>query len=295
MLDFDRIRSPRDFEDRHVSSDRFEMVGKPLGVDCGGSDDHLQVAAASCQSVQIPQQKIDIQRSLMSFINNDCVVLIEPSVMLGFCEQNSICHQLDVRLRRRRIGKSDLEPDLTTNRHAEFVCDTSCDGPSGDPSRLRVTDQSFNATPKFQTDLGKLRRFPGACFSTKHDHLVIADDLGDFFAPLTDGEFVVIFRFRTTFPSLVSNSTRAIKGRLKFLQVLVKWTTISLGIQNSLPLTAQAMAIHQQSAGECLFYLCRLRHEFRSYTAKRRPFAALAVLLCDRIAFRCRSATCIVR
>ena len=277
MEDFDRIGSPRDFQNRNPSRDRLKMVGKPLGIDCGRSDDDFQVAPPSCQSVQVTQQEIDVERPFVGFVNDNRVVLIEPPIMLGLGEQNPIRHQLDVRLRRSRICKSDFESDFASHGDIQFFGDSRSNGPGCNPAGLSMTNQSFNAASQFQADLGKLRRFSGSRFAAENDHLVITNDFGNFFTSLTDWEFAVIFRFRPIFPSLVSNSAGTIECSLKLLEVLVKCPAIPLGILNSLPLTAQAMAVNQQRAGECLFNLYRCRHEYRSQYGDVPPVPAFAV------------------
>ena len=97
--DVDRVRPARHLNHRHVSHDGTEVVGKPLRVDRGRGDDDLQLAPLQDQPVQIAEQEVDVERPLVSLIDDDRVVLVEPSVVLILRQQNPVGHQLDVRLR----------------------------------------------------------------------------------------------------------------------------------------------------------------------------------------------------
>ena len=63
------------------------MAGKSTSVQSGRRDDDTQVRATGKEPFQIAQQKIDIQRTLMRFIDNDRVILIQEAIALSFGEQ----------------------------------------------------------------------------------------------------------------------------------------------------------------------------------------------------------------
>ena len=87
------------------------MLRKTLNIDGGGSDDDLQVRSLWQYPFDIPQQKVDVQTSLMGFINDERVVMLKKSVTLGLSEQNAVGHHLD----ERRVAGLVTEANLKTN------------------------------------------------------------------------------------------------------------------------------------------------------------------------------------
>ncbi len=87
------------------------MLRKTLNIDGGGRDNDLQVRPLWQYPLDIPQQKVDVQTSLMGFINNERVVLLKKPVTLGLCEQNAVGHHLD----KRRVAGLITEANLKTN------------------------------------------------------------------------------------------------------------------------------------------------------------------------------------
>ena len=121
--DFDRIRPPGNFDHRRRAVRRGEMGGEPGGVDRGRRDDQLQIAPLRQQPLQISDEKINVQRPLVGFIQNDRVVLVQECVALGFGQQDAVGHQFDVRLRRKGLGEADLEADVRGETQSDAFLD----------------------------------------------------------------------------------------------------------------------------------------------------------------------------
>ena len=184
------------------------MVGKSLGVDCGRRDDDLQLAPLQHESVQVAQQEVDVERSLVRFIDDDRVVLIEPAVVLVLGEQNAVGHQLDVRLRRGRVGEPHLESDLASDGHTQLFRHTCRDRSRGNSARLSVTDQSVDAASQVEADLRQLRGLARSRFTANHDHAVIANGGRNLVAPLTDRQLLVVLWDRSRVHALLTPQTR---------------------------------------------------------------------------------------
>ena len=75
---------------------------------CRGQDDS-QVWSLIKESPQITQQKIDVERTFMGFVDDQRVVVIKKTVALGFCEQDTVRHQFDEGVWGRLIGKPYFE------------------------------------------------------------------------------------------------------------------------------------------------------------------------------------------
>ena len=92
------------------------MFRKALWIDSGRGDNQLQIGPPPGQLPQIAQQKIDIQRSLVGFVDNQCVVLIQEAVALRFSQEHAVGHQFNQRVGAGSVGEADLETDALPNR-----------------------------------------------------------------------------------------------------------------------------------------------------------------------------------
>ncbi len=68
------------------------------------------VAAAT---LQIAEQKIDIQATFVRFVNNDGVVLHQQAVLLDLRQQDTVGHQLDHRVITDVIAETHFVTDAT--------------------------------------------------------------------------------------------------------------------------------------------------------------------------------------
>ena len=101
---FDRIQPARYLDYGSIA----KMRGETLRIDRGGGDDELEISAPGQQLLEIAEQEIDIEAALVRFIDNDRIVCQQLRIALGFCQQDAVGHELDVRIRTHLIGKAHL-------------------------------------------------------------------------------------------------------------------------------------------------------------------------------------------
>src|SRR5437763_25976 len=73
---FDRIKSAGDFDNGRI----VESPRESLGVNGCGGDDELQFGSLYEESLEIAEQKINVQTALMRFINDDGVVFRQQRI-----------------------------------------------------------------------------------------------------------------------------------------------------------------------------------------------------------------------
>ena len=160
VLDIDRVRPPRHLQHRGRDPPLLKMVAEPRGIDRGRGDDQFEVAPSGQQLGQRADQKIDIERPLVRFVENEGVVPVEKPVGLTLAQQDPIGHQLDQRLGSGRIGEPNLETDLLSQRDVQLLRDPSGHAPCRDPAGLRMPDDAVHPPARFQTDQRQLGRLP---------------------------------------------------------------------------------------------------------------------------------------
>ena len=153
--DFDRIHSPRDFNDRRI----VEVAREHLRVNRGRGDDELKIAAAREQAFEMAKQEINVQAALVGFINDDHVVVGKLRIALRLGEQDAVGHQFDVGLGTGAIVETNLAADFASPGDGQFLGDAARDGQRGDATGLRATDLGADAESGFETHLGQLRGF----------------------------------------------------------------------------------------------------------------------------------------
>ena len=84
------------------------MLGKLLGIKCGRGNDELKARALGKKVVQVAQQKIDIQTTLVGLIDDDQVVGLKPRIGLGFGKQHAVGQKLNGHAGPRLVIKPDL-------------------------------------------------------------------------------------------------------------------------------------------------------------------------------------------
>ncbi len=90
----------------------------------------------------------------MGFIDDDGVVTIKKSIILGLGEQDTVGHQFDQRLFRALIGKAHLKAHQFTQWRRQLISNSASHTPCRQTTRLCVTNQPARATAQLQTDLG---------------------------------------------------------------------------------------------------------------------------------------------
>src|SRR3954469_10864944 len=114
------------------------MPRKALGVNRGRGDDELEIAPLRHESLQVPEQEIDVEAALVRLVEDDRVVLLEARVGLRLGEQDAVGHQLDRRAFAKRLVEAHLVSDNGAELAAQFLSDTRRGGARRDAPRLRM-------------------------------------------------------------------------------------------------------------------------------------------------------------
>ena len=120
----------------------------------------------------------------MRLVDDDGVIGIKKFVALRFSQQNAVGHQLDKAVLRALLGKTHLKTHTLPHLLAQFFSDARGHAAGGNSTGLGVTDQAMPAAPRSQRDFWQLSRFAGAGLAGEHDHLIVANQRGDFISPL---------------------------------------------------------------------------------------------------------------
>ena len=93
------------------------MGSETFRIDRRRRDDDLQVGATSQKLLEIAEEEVDVQASLVSFVDDDDGVLRQSAVVLHLREQDAIGHRLDGRPLRDLVG----ETNLVANQPAQLI------------------------------------------------------------------------------------------------------------------------------------------------------------------------------
>ena len=210
-----RIEPPRDFDDRRVAKMRREL----LRVDRGRSDDQFQIGTSGQKLADIAQQKIDVQTALMRLVDDQRVVARQPAVALGFRQQDSIGHELDVAIRAGLVGEAHLIADGIAQTGAQLGGHPRGHRARGDAPRLGMPDHALHAAAHVETQLGQLRSFARPGFAADDHDLIGLDGGADVGAPRTDRQLLWISH-RWQILATLRGTLRRVQGILERLAVL---------------------------------------------------------------------------
>ena len=185
VTQLDWIAAAGDVDDRCIA----EVPRETLRVDRRRRDDQLEVRPFRQQPLEIAEQEIDVERTLVRFIDDDRVVGIEKTVALRLGQQNAIGHQLDEPFGTAVILEAQLVADQLAERCLELFGDPRRHRARRDAPRLRVADDAGHAAPGLQTDFRQLRCFSGAGFAAQDDDRVLFDRAADLVAIRRDRQF----------------------------------------------------------------------------------------------------------
>jgi hypothetical protein len=186
IADLDRKGATADLEDRHRAHDVSVLVGgevssEALGVDRRGGDDDLEVGAAGQQLLEVAQDEVDVERTLVRLVDDDRVVALEVAITLHLVEEDAVGHHLDARAVTAVIGEADLiadDPGLVGGAGEalpQFLGDALGHRSRRDASRLRVADLASAAATELETHLGQLRGLARAGLARDDHDLVVTD------------------------------------------------------------------------------------------------------------------------
>ena len=144
------------------------MFREPLCVNRRRLNNELQIPPFGQNPFDISEQKINVERPLVRLVNYQDGIFFQKTVVLDFRQQNPVRHELDFRVRRRPVVKSDFISNqigrqrLTSSakRVRKLFRNASGDADSGDAPRLSMTDNAMFSQTHFQKNFRNLRRFP---------------------------------------------------------------------------------------------------------------------------------------
>ena len=207
--DFDGIRAPGNRENRRRPAVFGEMLGEALRVDRRRSDDHLEVGAPRQKPLQVPEEKVDVDRALVRFVDDDRVVGSEERIRLRFGQKNPVRHELDRSARRRMVREADLVAHDLSGLGLQLFGDALGDRTRRNAPRLRMTDAAGAAAARHEGDLRELRRLARSRFAADDDDLMRADRADDFVCALRHGESRREGKGRNRMPDLLKGTPRA--------------------------------------------------------------------------------------
>ena len=201
---FNRIHPARHFDYRRV----VEMGRKALCVDGCGSNDKLQIRPPGQQLLEIAEQEIDIEATLVRLIDNDRIVGEEGRVSLGFRQQDTVGHELDISLRTDLIGKAHLVTHRLTHRTIELRCNPGRHRARRDTPRLRMPDHARYPASELEADFWQLCRLARAGLAAHNHHLIFTNRAHQLITPRNHRQVFGIIGFWQ-----ICQTPRGIHGR----------------------------------------------------------------------------------
>ena len=169
VLEVDWIAPAAYLDDRCIA----EVGGETLRIDGCRGNHQLELGTFPQDSLQITEQKIDIETALMSLIDNQRVVVLEPPIAGELSKQNTVGHDFDVSPWTQGV----LEPDFVA--HPLLVTELARE-PTGhatrrDPAGLGMSNETRDPAAHLEANLRYLGRFTRPGFTTDYRHLVVVD------------------------------------------------------------------------------------------------------------------------
>ena len=165
-----------------------EVLGERLHVDRRAGDDHLEIATAGQQTLQIAEDEINVQAAFVGFVDDDALVAAQTSVALDFVQQQPIRHHLHDGVGGGLVRKAHGIADFSAQLHAKFLGDACRDGTRRHPPGLRVGDGAEAADAGGKAGFRELRGLARAGLAGDHQHLMAAQQIDDLVDARGDGK-----------------------------------------------------------------------------------------------------------
>ena len=166
IANLDRITAARHVDDRRIA----EMPRKALGIDRRRGDHDLEIGPLRQQPLEVAEQEVDVERSLVRLVDDDRVVVVEEAIALRLGEQDAVGHQLDQAFGRGcDPGSAACSPRAGRAASSSSSAIRARDRARGDAARLRVADDARDAAAASRQIFGQLRRLARAGLAA-HDH-----------------------------------------------------------------------------------------------------------------------------
>ena len=169
------------------------MFGEAFRIQCRRGNDELQIGTARQHLAQVTQQKIDIERALVRFVDDDGVVIFQQWIMMYLGQQDTVGHQLDAGVGRHLVVEAHLVADQPAQFRFQLVRDTRAHRTRRHSSWLSMSDHAEHPAPQAQTNFGQLRGLAGTGLAANNNDLMFFDGLRQFLAPRHHGQVGGIF------------------------------------------------------------------------------------------------------
>ena len=144
----------------------------------------LEIVAPLEQTLDVAEQKINVETALVGFVDDDRVVGTQFPIGLNLRQQHAVGQHLEETVLPDPRIETQLITDPVPQLRAEFTGDARSGAARRHPARLCVSDESGGATAGLQADLRKLCGFPRAGFAANDDHGTGVDGPLDFGNPV---------------------------------------------------------------------------------------------------------------
>ncbi len=195
-----RVGTARHHDHRRGAVWACKVLGETIRIDGGRGDHHLQIWPLGQDLLEVAQQEVNVQAALVGLVNDQRVVGFEQRIGLRLSQQNTVGHQLDRGIFLQRVLKTHLVAHQIAQRGVQLFGNALGDRAGRNTARLRVANQVAAhvavgighlidlAPPQRQRNLGQLRGFSRAGFTTDNDDLVLVHRLHDFFTAAGYGQ-----------------------------------------------------------------------------------------------------------
>ncbi len=172
-----------------------KMLRKPFRIQCRRSNNQFQIRPSWQNLLEVAQQKIDIQRALMRFVDNDCVVILQQRIMVYLGQQDAVGHQFDTGVGRYFVIETYFVADQPAEFGFQLLRDACCHRACRHASGLGMPDYAQHTASQTQAYLRDLSGFARARLATHDDDLMLFDSLSQLFAPCHHRQVGGIFNF----------------------------------------------------------------------------------------------------
>ena len=121
------------------------MLRKTLRIYGGRGDDDFQIGAFRQQLLEIAHDEVNIQTALVSFIDNDAVILAQLTVLLNFCQQDAVRHQLHLGVGTDAVIKADFIAHSLTDLGLQLLGEACCHTARRQAPRLGMANGAIYA------------------------------------------------------------------------------------------------------------------------------------------------------
>jgi hypothetical protein len=97
-----------------------EVLGEPFSIDRRAGDDQAQFGASVDKVGEVGHEHIDLDRSLVGFVDDDAIISFQERVALDLGQQDSVGHELDQRGLFGSVLEADFKADDLSELGIEF-------------------------------------------------------------------------------------------------------------------------------------------------------------------------------